>query len=834
MQELNENCQIITIDGPAGSGKSTIARALSEELGCQQLDSGAIYRMATYLALKFAKKNDIPIEQVPNEAEFQKGLESAPLELTFENKKQQLHLAGFLMNEELRTPEITQNIKPIADSLTVRNWVNQKLRESIQGDRTVLDGRDMGTQVFPQADIKIYLTASLEERANRRHSEQKASGNEQTLESIKEEMEQRDHEDQNREFGALKKPDDALMIDSTNMSKEDVVQKIQEYISEKGTAQKPDVRQTDRSEPSPQPATQPVDSPSLPTPSSFSVEEDASLSMEELMTEEHLNISDVTKGSTVKGKVLRQDPSANPQYILVDLNSKSEGAIPIEEFDEIPKEGSEVKAIVNSFDQETGLIQLSKRALDIRRAMDLLEKAYRQELPVTGEIKKKLAKGYMVEIEKLEMFLPHSQIGSLLQERAGNHQKSLLGNTYTYQIIELNSKRNTGVVSRKKWQDSQNRSHWESLLQKIEIGAIVEGKVLHHVQIGVFVQVENVVGFLHRSNISWGKLRKKIEEVYPVGSEIKVRVLEINHENMKLSLGLKQLIKDPWENILDDLRVGSTVKGKVSYLAGYGAFVDLENEIEGFVPISEISWMRKIGHPKETLSIGDEIEVKVLGINAKDKKLTLGIKQLQRNPWDDIKNNVKVGDVRKGKIKYIAPYGMFVQITDEIDGLVRREDVSWKDRFFDLSKTYKKNEQVDFKITHIDEKDRRVGCSIKHLLRNPYQEIRRKYSNKTPIDGKVLKVMDSGVLVVLSDDDLTGFAHTSEIPRGTMGNINKGDEIKVIVKNVDPKNERISLSIKAVEHVLEKVEMGKYIEKKDQRLTDNPFSKLREMVSETK
>ncbi len=841
-EEVQHDYQVIAIDGPAGSGKTTIAKLLAEKLGYHQLDSGALYRAATLLALEFAERNKLTFREVVEKPEFRKEIEVSPLRIEFFAKKQRLYLKERRIDEDLRSFRINQKIKPIADSPFVRNWVSEKLNTVADKYNVVIDGRDIGTEVFPQANKKFYLTATLGARVKRRLRETDAVETEQEIEQLTKSIDARDYQDKIRKVGSLKKAKDAIEIDTTEISQEEVLDVIKEHLTpiKKEEQTLPEKNPSERNLPDVQ-KSQTLQKQQTKESKEKTIKESSThldirtdnTAMEKLMNEGGFNVSDIQKGDIVMSKVIRREPAKNPEYILVDLNSKSEGIIPIEEFDTIPDNGMEIEAIVISFDRETGFVKLSKKSLDIHRAMDLLENSYANELPVTGKIIKKLSKGYIVDIEKVEMFLPHSHIGSVLQDNLKNNRRGLIGNTYTYNIIDLDKKRATGVVSRKKWQDAQNQSHWEDFVNTTEVGTIVNGQVLHHVRIGVFVQVQNLIGFLHQSNISWRKQRKKLEELYLVGSEIKVRILDIDQENMKMSLGLKQLTENPWETIMNDLQVGSRIRGTVSYLARHGAFVDLDNDLDGFVPIDEISWARKLDHPSKALNIGDKLDFKVLGVNSKEKKITLGIKQLQENPWKKVADNIKIGDIRRGKIKYITSYGMFIQIEDNIDGLIRREDISWHGKSVEPKQKYKKNQEIDFKIINIDEENRKIACGIKHLKKNPYEELKKKYSNKPLIVGKVLKIVDYGIFILLLDDDMTGLAHRRDIPPSHIKKIKRGDEVKVIVKQVDLKNERISLSLKESESAVEKVEMGRYINKKDEILTSNPFSKLKDMIAET-
>lgn len=565
--------------------------------------------------------------------------------------------------------------------------------------------------------------------------------------------------------------------------------------------------------------------------------QEENVSMEELLNSSGgLDVHDSRPGQVVKGKVVAFQPNEeNPEFIIIDMGSKSEGRLSIREFDQKPFIGMEVEALAKSTDRETGLVSLSRRALERQRGWEIVQEVAEKDLPVNGIVRRSMKNGYIVNVEGLSMFLPHSHVGSLLgsPRRGEGHGRKpeLIGQTITVHILELDPRKKTGVVSRKAFLDKQNQEHWKNLKDKINIGDIVTGKVLGHTKSGAFVNVEGVTGFLHKSNISWDRKIDNMEERLPVDAEIKVRVLEIDPENNRLSLGLKQLTEDPWSNVLERIQVGDTVKGKVSYVANYGAFVEIGEGLEGLLHTSEMSWTRRIGHAQDVVQVGQEIETKVLGINVEDKRISLGLRQLQENPWDRIRDEYKIGQVIKGKVKDTTNFGVFVSITDDIDGLIRKEDISWDEPAPDPRKTFKPGDEVEFKIIEINFEDHKIGCSIRHLLTNPYKELRKEFPRGSIIEGEVSGVVEFGVFIRFNEK-FEGLAHISTVRKEEAGNLKnhykKGQKVKAVVKHIDPESRKISLSIKDVDYALEKMEIAQYIEKEsNETLTSNPFHELK-------
>lgn len=543
-------------------------------------------------------------------------------------------------------------------------------------------------------------------------------------------------------------------------------------------------------------------------------------------------VADIRPGGEVTGKIV----SITEEFAIIDMGGKSEGRIGIREFDVAPAIGETVEALVRSYDRETGLVLLSKRELEMRRGWEVVKEAFEKNVPVNGLVKRSMRDGYMVNVEGVFMFMPHTAVGLLGPRDRGAKRINIVGQNYLMKITELNDRRKSGNVSRKIFQDEQNATVWKDIGTKIQLNDSVKGIVTKHTNSGVFINVEGIEGFLHRSNMTWERKADTAKDKLEIGAEVTVRVLEIEPENHRLSLGLKQLTDDPWSTVLTRFKVGDRVQGKVSFVATYGAFVELGSGLEGLLHVTEMSWTRKVNHANEIVKVGQDLETKIIGINKDDKRISLGLRQLHANPWDTIRTEVKVGETMKGKIRGLTNTGIFVAITDNIDGLIKKEDIGWTEPAPDPKKTYKIGDEIEFKIVEINSEDRKVQCSIRHTLPNPYKKLRDKYPRGTVVEGVVSGVVDFGLFIKF-DEGYEGLAHISTMEKDQSTNFKKtfqkGQQIKAVIKSIDPESRKISLSLKDVTFALEKIEMRQYLEKESSNKTEtaSPFANLKTLVS---
>jgi len=506
------------------------------------------------------------------------------------------------------------------------------------------------------------------------------------------------------------------------------------------------------------------------------------------------SVSDIKEGQILKGKIL----SVGSKDVLVDIGYKSEGNIALSEFTdpESIKVGDEIDVYLESKEDDTGMVVLSKQKADRTVGWDTVISKCGEGDIIEGKISRKVKGGFMVNIG-VEAFLP----ASLAATRIFGNLNQLMGQTFPFKIVKINKARRNIVVSRKDAISQQKEEDKKKLFETLQKGTLVNGIVRNITDFGAFVELNGgIIGLLHITDMSWGRISHP-SEVLAIGDKIDVMVLDFDKDAGRISLGLKQKTSSPWEAVDTKYPTGSKIKGTVVNLVPYGAFVELEKGVEGLLHISELSWTKKYNHPNELLAIGDRIEVQVLDVDKNNKKISLGLKQLESNPWLDLESKYSVGMKVKGKIRNLTDYGAFVELEDGIDGLVHVSDISWTKRIGHPKDVMKKGEKVEAVILAVDASNRRISLGLKQLIQDPWDDIAAKHASDTVLSGKVTKVANFGLFVEI-DKDLEGLVHISEIPLGESEKLEEkfkvGDEFKVKVLKVDSIQHKIALSLKSV------------------------------------
>lgn len=492
--------------------------------------------------------------------------------------------------------------------------------------------------------------------------------------------------------------------------------------------------------------------------------------------------------------------------VYLDIGEKSEARISREEFSETPKRGEKVTAILKR--RAEGVAVLSKREADQRVGWESIKDAFANHYPITCKVVEDVKnKGYLVESEGIHLFLPASHVGIRFKE-ANESSKE-----FQVKIIELNEKTKTGVVSRKVLLDEINGEKWEELIKAVKVGDKVLGKVVKIANFGVFLSVFDVIGLLRQSDISYKKFAP-FKSDFQIGMEVEVVVLELDKENNKLTLGLKQLKEDPWEWAKRELEKGMVVRGPVTSLTNFGAFVELMEGLEGLIHTTELSWSKKPPHPKDVLKKGQEVDSEILDIDFENRRLSLGLKQTLPNPWESLSANVRAGSVMEGKVTGITKYGAFVEVENGIEGLVHISDITWDEKEKNPLGLLKKGQNITFKILDVNIDAQRISCGLKQLQEHPYEALRKKYPPGTLVEGKIKSIVAFGVFVEL-EPGYEGLVHISEIPDGRGSNLGDlfkvGEPIKTVVLKIEPNQKKISLSIKDFDKAVEREEMAKYI-----------------------
>ncbi|MDR0680098.1 MAG: 30S ribosomal protein S1 [Puniceicoccales bacterium] len=485
--------------------------------------------------------------------------------------------------------------------------------------------------------------------------------------------------------------------------------------------------------------------------------------------------------------------------VVVDIGGKSEGVISGHEFDDLEslEIGSEIDVYIENLEDKHGNPIISHDKALQKKNWELIVKNCEEGSILPGRIKGKVKGGLVVNIG-VDAFLPASQIDT----QAPISLEQYIGQTYDFKIVKINKERKNIVVSRRELIEEERQEKRRALLNEIKIGDIRKGTVKNITDYGVFIDINGLDGLLHITDISWGRITHP-SEVVQVGQELDVMIIGIDEEKERVSLGLKQTMQNPWDNIERRYPIGSKVSGRVVNMVAYGAFVELENGVEGLIHVTEMSWTKRINKPSEVVRIGDEIEARVIGISKEDQKIALSLKQLEENPWDMVYRNYPVGAHVRGKVRNMTNYGAFVELEEGIDGMVHVSDMSWTRTINNPSEFLKKGEEVDAIVLNIDAEQQRIALGIKQLTPDPWSEIQKKYKIGTIVTGKITKIASYGAFVKL-EDDIEGLVHVSQISEDRVEKVKEvlkvGDEITARVIKVDKDERHIGLSIKAANY----------------------------------
>ncbi len=496
------------------------------------------------------------------------------------------------------------------------------------------------------------------------------------------------------------------------------------------------------------------------------------------------SIKELKEGDIVKGKIV----SVASQGVIVDVGYKSEGLIPQEEFEGVEdlSDDKEIEVYVENVEDEEGKIILSyTKAREVKGWRNLADNHKEGDL-VEGVVSRKVKGGYMVKVFGVEGFLPQSLSAFQIND------SDVIGKKFYFQIVKMNRTKQNFILSRRDALRIEREMLREKIWKEIEVGQIRKGKVKSITNFGVFVDLGGVDGLLHIADMSWKKISHP-SEIVAVGDEIDVMVLNFDREKGKISLGLKQTTPDPWEEIEKKYPVGSVIKGKIVNIQNYGLFVELEKGIEGLVHISEISWSRKFINLFESFAIGDIVEAKIIGIEPREKKISLSIKQLEKDPWEEIENVISVDSQVKGKIVGFWEKGAYVELENGLEGIVYNEDLSWTRRVNRAQEIVKKGHNYDFKVLGLDKGNRKVILGLKQLTKDPWPELVEKYAVGKVVEAEVVRVTNFGAFVKL-EEGVEGLLFAGEIDKDKLESLQPQDKITVKVIKIDPTSAKIGLS----------------------------------------
>jgi small subunit ribosomal protein S1 len=517
----------------------------------------------------------------------------------------------------------------------------------------------------------------------------------------------------------------------------------------------------------------------------------------------------VTQGEIVKGTVIE----IRSKEALVDIGYKSEGVVPINEFQdpESIKVGDEIDVLIEKLENKDGTVVLSHEKAEFKKNWDKILSICNEGGRITGKVKSVVKGGLVVNVG-VEAFLPASQIDVTTPKNLAQ----FVGNTYEFKVVKINQERQNIVLSRRELIEAERTEKRVALLGEMMPGDIRKGTVKNITDFGAFIDLNGIDGLLHITDMSWGRIGHP-SEVLKVGQEIDVVVLDVNKEKERVSLGLKQKMANPWDNIETKFPVGQKVKGKVVSLVPYGAFVQLEPGVEGLIHVTELSWTKRIAKPSDVLKQDQEIEAIVLGINREEQKISLGVRQLESNPWDNAADKYKAGSRVKGKVRNLTSYGAFVELEEGIDGMIHVSDISWTRKINHPSEVLKKGDEVEAQVLEVDRPNQRIALGMKQLGTDPWENIENLYKVGDLVQGKVTKLASFGAFVGLQHD-IDGLVHISQISEERVDKIKNvlkvGQDVSARVIKIDKGERRIGLSIKAANYSDEQL-------KEEQKLLDS-------------
>jgi cytidylate kinase/ribosomal protein S1 len=766
---------IIAIDGPAGTGKSTIAARIAEKLHVTYLNSGSFYRALTLALLE----SGIDLSDERTVVSF---CEKQKLEYTGSH----LILNGTDVEDQLHEDRVSAHVAQLSAIPDIRHIVNARMREITSSLSIVCEGRDMTTVVFPSADYKFYLDASLDVQAERRFKQGVSS---LSLAEIKEAIRQRDEIDRNKKEGALQKAPGAVYIDTSSLTIEQVCEIILNKIHIKGSTME----------------TQEVEKDQVQN-SKDSIQTQLEESLNSLSTPEN--------GQLVDGTVI----AVTDDTVFIDVGCKSEGRIPKEEFgSSLPKVGDVVSVkLINQFGKYGP--EISKKQADEKRLWKDVSQAFKDKAPVDGTIDKVVKGGYEVDLGGgIHAFLPISQSDSQKVEKP----ESLLSLKAKFYIERLYSDNKANVVvNRRKYLEEQIDEAREKFFSTVKIGDTVKGAVKSFTSFGAFIDLGGFDGLLHINDMSWGHVARP-KDFVKKGQEIELKVIRMDAAEKRINLSLKHFSEDPWMHFEEKYHVNDVVKGKVTKLTDFGAFIELEEGIEGLVHISEFSWTKKINKPSDMVNVGDEVECMILGYDIQAGRVSLGLKQVTANPWDSIGDKYPVGNKVTGKVVKLTNAGAFVALEEGIDGFLHADDISWTKKVKHPGSELQADQEIEAVIIENDPENHRIRLGIKQLSDDPWKQFADQYKPGSTLEGEITSITDFGLFVKAPNgiEGLVNKANLSEDREVTfedaVKNYKVGDKINVYVVDVSIEREKVAFSVREFKKAQERAEISQYMSKSD-------------------
>ena len=801
---------VIAIDGPAGSGKSTIAKMLAQGItdlkgrGFYYINSGNIYRAITLGCLR----SGIVPDDGARVLEFAKNAK-----ITY--KGDRLMLDGDDVTDNLHTDEIDRWSAPLSAHVPVRHAVNDFIR-AIAGDtgqNIVVEGRDMTTVVFPGAEHRFYLDASADTRAQRRYDQ---GVSKLSLEAIKTAIVQRDVIDSTKAEGSLKIAPGVVYIDSSGLTINQVYEILEEKIKQKQGHNMMEVVSSSEDGAD----TSPV--------------KDVENIQTQLQEEYLKSLEQLEEGQLVEGAVIQ----VTEDQVFIDVGYKSEGKIPIAEFTEIPKVGDKVSVILIAKENKRGEVIVSKQKADAKISWKNLKQAFQDHTMVEGVIDKLVKGGYEVNLgADLRAFLPISQSDI---QKVDKPEKFLgLKNKFYVERLYSDGKVNI-VVNRRKYLEEELERKRNDFFTNTPIGTDVTGVVKSFTSFGSFIDLGGFDGLLHINDMSWGHVTRP-KDFVKKGQEIHLKVIRIDPVEKRINLSLKHFTDDPWVHFEDKYHVNDVVKGKVTKLTDFGAFIELEEGIEGLAHISEFSWVKKIQKPQDLVKPNDMVECMILGYDLQAGRVSLGLKQVTANPWDDIDERYPIGTRLTRKIVKITNAGAFINLEEGIDGFLHGDDISWTRKIKHPGSELSVGQEIEIMVISLDKESRNIRLGIKQLSEDPWQSFGKTYRPGSPVEGEVASVTDFGIFIRVPGG-IEGLIHKSNLTESREENQDDalkkykvGDKIKAVVLEIQGDKQKLAFSIRDYQKKVQREELSRYMaeeESGDSTFTLGDILKSRNVAEE--
>jgi small subunit ribosomal protein S1 len=766
---------VIAIDGPAGTGKSSIAKMLAENLvingkTCTYVNSGSLYRAVTLGCLRAGISPD----------DTEKALNYAK-EAALEYRDGKVYLEGEMVENFLHSDEIDRFVSPLSAIVPIRHVVNGHIRKIAAGLNAVVEGRDMTTVVFPRAEFRFYLDASVSERAKRRF-EQGVSG--LSLAEIERSITERDALDRNKEEGSLRIAPGAVYLDTSYLTLNQVYDILMKKIHEKERGNMAEME---------------VGS------DTNSADVQSQLQEEYLKTLEQLE-----EGQLVDGHVIQ----VTPDQVFVDVGYKSEGKIPLSDVSGTPNVGDPVSVILVSKENKHGEVIVSKQKADIKLFWKNLRQAFQDHTPVEGIIEKQVKGGYDVNVGgQVKAFLPISQ--SDIQKV--DKPEKLLGLKTQMYVERLYSDGKVNiVVNRRKWMEEEISRKQKDFFENTPLGTEITGVVKSFTSFGAFVDLGGFDGLLHINDMSWGHVTRP-KDFVKKGQEIKVKVIRIDPEEKRINLSLKHFTDDPWVHFEEKYQVNQIIKGRVTKLTDFGAFIELEEGIEGLAHISEFSWVKKIQKPGDLLAIGDEVECMILGYHLQQGRVSLGLKQVKTNPWTEIGEKYPVGTRLTRKVVKITNAGAFIELEEGVDGFLHGDDMSWTKKVKHPGSELAVGQEIEVMVIAMDSESHHIRLGIKQLSEDPWRNFAAAYRPGSQVEGEVSSITDFGVFVKVPGG-IEGLIHKTNLPENrdespedALKRYKVGDKIKAVVLELQPEKQKAAFSIRDYQKKVQRDEISRYM-----------------------